>query len=88
MERKVAWNKPVPRTVGKSQIVCKGEFVHASKCGRYTITKEVTSGARRGFNGVRYVFTLVATGKKTYCDSLEEAKDEAEFDNDPAWEPC
>jgi len=81
MERKVRWSRPVieKRT---------DEPVYTSKCGRYRIQKDHKASGRNGyFNTVVYGTTIVATGKTIWTDTLRDAKDEAEYDNDPNWEP-
>jgi hypothetical protein len=77
MERKVLWNRPQ---------VCKiaGEPVYTSKCGRYRIEKL----AMWSYNTqVVYRTIILATGRRIENDRLAKAKDEAEFNNDPNWEP-
>jgi hypothetical protein len=80
MERKVAWSRPAEEGT---------KLVYRSKCGRYTITRRYFASYRNGcFNNVGYVYATTANPQKTQiCDSLRDAKDEAEMANDPNWEP-
>jgi hypothetical protein len=83
MERKVLWSKP---TTGKRA----DEPIYTSKCGRYQIQKDhmaSLSGRNGHFGVVVYRLTILATGAKTEHDTLRDAKDEADMDNDPNWEP-
>ena len=78
MDRKVSWGRPTGDEWERS---------YASKCGRYTIRRRRFSSARNGhFASIGYVVTL-PSGKTATHDLLVDAKDEAEFDNDPNWEP-
>ena len=81
MERKVSWNKPVTDPLGRVS--------YTSKCGRYRIEKKQYASGRNGyFNTVAYktylVGQTVALGEN---DKLVTAKDEADYHNDPNWEP-
>ena len=83
----VKWSKPEPVRAGKSQLIMEGEFEYRSKCGRFLIKKDHMSSSRGHFNTVVYKFTVVATGKSRTCDTLAEAKQEANWEIDPNWEP-
>lgn len=79
MPRAVFWKKPTGD---------RRRLTYVSKCGRYTIVKRHFASARNGhFATVGYTFTVVATGKSEKVDTLRDAKDLAEFDNNPNWEP-
>ena len=81
MERKVLWSRPVTERR-------EDEPVYTSKCGRYRIEKKHYASARNGhFANVAYKTTILASGLFSVTDSLRDAKDEAEYDNDPNWEP-
>lgn len=81
MKRNVRWS--VPKTDGL------GRVSYASKCGRYRIEKKQYASGRNGyFNTVAYKTFLIATGKELgENDKLVTAKDEADYHNDPNWEP-
>jgi hypothetical protein len=81
MERKVAWNRPTGESDWK--------LTYTSKCGRYQIVKRHFASYRNGcFNNVGYVFSTTANPSKTsICETLRDAKDEAEMANDENWEP-
>ena len=79
MPRAVAWSRPTGNDHKRTYL---------SKCGRYSIVKRHFASARNGFFAtVGYTFTVVATGKGETVDTLRDAKDLAEFDNNPNWEP-
>ncbi len=83
----VAWNKPVPVLVGKSQIVSE-DIKYVSKCGRFEIRRRRFASGRNGsFNKIGYTFTVLATGKWETVDTLSEAKTLANWEVDPNWEP-
>ena len=80
MERKVLWSKPTGDDWNR---------VYTSKCGRYRIAKKHYASGRNGyFNTVVYKLIIVATDDPSNHDSLRDAKDEAEMNNDPNWEPA
>lgn len=83
MKRQVKWNRPQPATVGKSQLPIDGEFVYTSKCGRFSIRKRFYS---LPCSSVGYSMTDSETGKVERCDTLRDAKDEAEWAIDPNWD--
>lgn len=82
MGENLRWCRPVEDKTGK--------LVRLSKCGRYSIVKRhyASMGGRNGyFTDVGYVLTVASTGRSETFDSLRDAKDGAEMDNDPGWEP-
>lgn len=88
MKRAVKWGKAVPRTIGKSNLVSDDEFIRTSKCGKFRIEKRMMCGGRNGyFTNPMYTLIIVATGERSNYDTLIEAKDFAEFEVNPDWEP-
>lgn len=83
----VAWNKPVPVTVGKSKLSLEGEMLYTSKCGRFEIQKVKYASGRGNFNNVGYKLRVVATGKAQNADSLADAKLLADWEIDPDFDP-
>lgn len=76
----VSFGKPVENKYG--------DLVRTSTCGKYTITKSAMASARNGhFNAHVYFFAVVATAKRTMCDTLADARMEANYEIDPNWEP-
>ena len=75
----VEWNKPVQVLVGKTQLPSKGEFDYTSKDGRFLIEKRFFASSRNGcFNTVSYKFTDTKLNDSCDCDTLADAKEEAE----------
>jgi hypothetical protein len=79
LNRKVLWNRPTGDDWKR---------VYVSKCGRYTIERMRMASARNGYwNAVGYRLEIVGSTKRPRMyDTFAEAKDAAEWDNDPAWE--
>ena len=79
MKRAVAWKRPEGD---------EWKRIYTSKCGRYTIRRKHYASGRNGhFATIRYIFADAVTGKHSTHDRLIYAKDEAEYANDPQWEP-
>ena len=78
----VKWGRPARRMIGKSGDIDSGDRIYTSKCRRYTITKTRTLYRLRVHSGASYEYT-----KDTIrCESLRDAKDQAELQNNPEWD--
>lgn len=64
----------------------RGEFQYVSKCGRFRIEKRLMSSSGGCWNDAQY--TLFVDGAiKNRCDTFTEAKEFANWQIDPSWEP-
>lgn len=81
-KRNVKWGKPTEDRGGK--------FIRESKCKRFRIvTRRMASGRNGYFNTPAYD-PRRADGTRIgreLCDTLAEALDMVESENDPNWEP-
>lgn len=81
----VKWNRPEPRTIGKSNMVVHGEYIYRSKCGRFEIRKRFY---QLPCSSVAYVLTEVESGRRIdQCDTLADAKYVADLELDPNFDP-
>jgi hypothetical protein len=81
--RRVKWHQPARDRFGKQ--------VRTSKCGRYRIiTRAMLSGKGGSFNSKAYEVQR-ADGSRVVSElqnTLSDALDVVEVDNDPNWEPA
>jgi len=84
----VQWGKPSPVLVGKSQ-VASDELLYRSKCGRFVIRKRhYASIGSRSQTSFAYVLEKVdGTRVSVPLDTLNEAKECANWEIDPNWQP-
>lgn len=80
-ERNVKWNKATETRTGNAE--------RLSKCGRFRIvSKRMASGRNGHFNARAYAAERVdGTRIGRLCDTLRDALDLVEYENDPSWEP-
>ena len=81
MIRQVRWSKATRNDYGQA--------VRVSKCGRFHVVSRRMASVRAGhWNARAYELTRPdGTRIGRLRDTLQEALDEAEFFNDPNWEP-
>jgi hypothetical protein len=82
MARKVKWGRPTRDKYG--------DAVRVSKCGRFRVLTMPMASGRNGYWNARAYDAQRADGTrigKRVHDTLIEALDACEFENDPTWEP-
>jgi hypothetical protein len=80
MQRTIKWNR-----------ACKqinGDSLYLSKCGRFRIRQVRFASGRGFFNTIAYKLISADGAAEVEADTLANAKDEAEYLNNPDWEPA